>query len=516
MSPDTTPTDGTALPADNWQATRVGLVLTTVLATATTAAFVHLTATWRPALATAAGMVLLLCSVRLFETDAGQPLAAVLASVTLVGGGLGLLAGLGLVARATLAGSLAGTVLVGRVVVLVGVGTVVAGVLAAWLDVVGDGVIGETLTRTRRVWAVPLVAFVLSALRQAGPVDAVVEAVAGIPDLLLSPPVTDPHLGTFLILVALATACLRAAVRALPLSTLVAADRRERVRAALIRVDRALTVLLWLAVPLAVGAVAVEQSGNRRRLYALFPSSFVASLASVTTATSLRTLLAAVAVGGGGVAGLLATVRRLLGTPLETVRALAPLAGGGLVAVLALVGHGTAPVQRRVADLPVYESLVGTVGASTVAFGAVVGVLVLVNVTLLGLAVLYVLGAMGRRTAGAVFAASGVFIVVLGAGLTDTSPLVVFAGVAASALVLDFGEYAATLGREVGRTAQTVQGELLHALGSLLVGVVGVCAAAVLFRLVGTLSFPTDALGLPMVLAAFLGLLALVIALVVR
>ena len=60
------------------------------------------------------------------------------------------------------------------------------------------------------------------------------------------------------------------------------------------------------------------------------------------------------------------------------------------------------------------------------------------------------------------------------------------AGLVVALVVWDAGEFAATLGSEVGRRAPTRRVELLHGLGALSVGALGAIAAGGLTRVVPT------------------------------
>jgi hypothetical protein len=94
------------------------------------------------------------------------------------------------------------------------------------------------------------------------------------------------------------------------------------------------------------------------------------------------------------------------------------------------------------------------------------------------------LGLVPGRAAGPTLAATGVlaatgFASAVGGGVT-----LVVGGVAVALLVRDVGTYGTTLGAELGRAAPTRRTELVHAVGSVLVAIVGVGVAAAVARVV--------------------------------
>ncbi|KTG08826.1 hypothetical protein AUR64_13485 [Haloprofundus marisrubri] len=93
---------------------------------------------------------------------------------------------------------------------------------------------------------------------------------------------------------------------------------------------------------------------------------------------------------------------------------------------------------------------------------------------------------------GVGFAAAGglLFVGTVAAAEADAHPLVVVGGIAASIFVWDAGDYAARLGRELGRGAETRRAELVHLTGSALVGLVGLAVTTIVLYGVGPASVP--------------------------
>ena len=147
-------------------------------------------------------------------------------------------------------------------------------------------------------------------------------------------------------------------------------------------------------------------------------------------------------------------------------------------------------------------------------FGFLAAILILASAALLFLLLIFVLGFVPTRVAGVSFASGGLFVAAGFAGTSGVSLPVVLVGLVVSLLVWDMGEFAATLGREVGRLPSTRRVELLHAAGALAVGVCGVLTAYALGTVVvpsiGLANAPTFAVALP---GAIVSIVLLVIAL---
>jgi hypothetical protein len=131
-----------------------------------------------------------------------------------------------------------------------------------------------------------------------------------------------------------------------------------------------------------------------------------------------------------------------------------------------------------------FRTIAGSVGTfygpGTVVLGVMTACLVVAGLLVLAARLLLWLGYLSRRRAGFATASAGLFLATVFAGTLETPALLVFGGLVVSLLVWDAGEYGTTLGEEVGRRAHSRSGELVHAGGTVAVGVVGVGAALVL------------------------------------
>jgi len=98
-----------------------------------------------------------------------------------------------------------------------------------------------------------------------------------------------------------------------------------------------------------------------------------------------------------------------------------------------------------------------------------------------GVAVLAVGVYRGRQLAvdwGALFAFLGVIV----AGLLEIDPPFLLAGLVGSVVAWDVGGTAITIGEQLGREADTIRVELIHALGSATVGIAAAAIGFVLFQ----------------------------------
>jgi hypothetical protein len=159
-------------------------------------------------------------------------------------------------------------------------------------------------------------------------------------------------------------------------------------------------------------------------------------------------------------------------------RAVAHAAGGLVATVLTLLVVGLPPVGRAVAALVTPETT-GTFGAGTVLLATVLLALVLLWLTLA--VALLVEGAswVPTRTGGFAMGAACLFLGSLAAGFAGVAAPLVFVGVAATILSWDLGEHATDLGALVADGSETRRAEVVHATGSVLVGVVAVVVATV-------------------------------------
>lgn len=93
----------------------------------------------------------------------------------------------------------------------------------------------------------------------------------------------------------------------------------------------------------------------------------------------------------------------------------------------------------------------------------------------------------GARLGGALLLAAS-----LAAGFGDAPAVVAFVGVAATLAAWDLSVNATLVGREVGRTAETRRGEVIHAAGVLVVGVVAVLVTLLGVEFIGAAALTLD------------------------
>ncbi|MEF8808076.1 DUF7519 family protein [Natronomonas sp.] len=188
------------------------------------------------------------------------------------------------------------------------------------------------------------------------------------------------------------------------------------------------------------------------------------------------------------------------------VLSVAILPFAGRLGTVAIAAADTETGRRALREL---FSALGTDGA---ALAVLTAALAVSGLFLLGVRAADWAGLLGDA-AGIQFASLGVFAAAIAAAVDGLHPVAVFGAVAVSLLVWDLGEFAATLGREVGRGGDTRRGELVHAVGALSVAGISVLAAT---AVVGTASIVPSApapLLLVATLAAAIGTLLVFVAL---
>lgn len=177
-------------------------------------------------------------------------------------------------------------------------------------------------------------------------------------------------------------------------------------------------------------------------------------------------------------------------------------------------------VPALVAGLTVSAAVTG-VGSDLLFFGGSWGsAAALMSVTVVALGVVFALvvtavalaerSALPDRTAGFAIGATALFLAAVGASPFGAPAHVTFAGVAAALVTWDLGETAVDVGSHLGGAAETRRAEVVHATGSVGVGVAGVALATLGVHVVGPLAVPgtggraVAALGLTLVaLVAF-------------
>ncbi|PSQ47866.1 hypothetical protein BRD15_06360 [Halobacteriales archaeon SW_6_65_15] len=319
---------------------------------------------------------------------------------------------------------------------------------------------------------------------------------------LLAPAAGRLHLLAFWVLFAAASYATYRAVRDLPLQELageatISGDSESGQGMAELRVadlvdslqrglGRLAAIAALLVPPLFLVEVAPWDAAIRNQL----PDAVYGALVALTSSGLVRHLLVRVAVVAGALALIAALVRRSSRTSTEDVLvAYAPYLSG--LAVVAGVGVVHRPVLDGLIEFVagrlesplsgVFREISGQVvafyGSETIVLGLTAGVLALASVGVFALYICFALGFVSDRVAGPALAAGGLFLAAAFAATSNASLPLVLGSLVAALVVWDAGEFATTLGSEVGRRARTRRVELLHALGALSVGAVGAVAA---------------------------------------
>jgi hypothetical protein len=495
-----------------------------------------------PALAGIAGAGAFALSLWLLSLSRYDTVAATATSLLTVAVAIGLLVGvfgtvLTLVGdffpvETTAALSLRSLLLLSRVGIVVGCVCAVLGVLLGIRNVVD----GETLTayywvslKTALVPTLVGAGMVASAYLSHGGQDAGTllgaGIVAGLRTWLLGPATAATHLATFAGLVTLAAVSVRGAVGALPVAELLAdsgsGETSER------QVARVRSALGWLAVAGAIGAVvlaAVETGTEPSQLRRAVGDTLYGLLAGVSTTAVLRWLLVLVTVGSVLTVVAMSLLRRAArGSARSFARRAVPVGGGALVTAVAALFAG--PILRplvRWVDTQLPDAFAAVFRTSTRTFvdffgaPAIVVVLAAILVTVTALVVLLVrfavfAGYLAEETVGYSLASGGLFVGTAFAGTVGAPAWLVFGGLVGSLLVWDVGRYGTTLGEEIGRVAPSRDAELVHAGGTLAVGLVGAglaYAVATVFKSGGVATTPASVVALMGVLVGIVFLVA--------
>jgi hypothetical protein len=308
---------------------------------------------------------------------------------------------------------------------------------------------------------------------------------------VVSPAPIRTHLASLCVLVSLAALATGAALEALPVAELVAdagggetADRR---------VDRTASALDWLAAAGFAGALlglVVELPVDPQQLRRLVGPARYRVLVSLSTAPAPRLVcvtLLAVSLPALVTATLLQGILRSARDDLA--RRGGPVLAGGILTVVALAASGPVldallpwvasklpgPLGRQFADAA--GGVVVSVGPGAVGVVLAAGLVAVAAGAVLFVRLLLASGYVAESTVGYSLASGGLFLAAASAGAAGLSRPVAFGGLVAALLVWDLGRYGTVLGREVGQGTSTRTPELLHAGGSLAVGLVAVLLA---------------------------------------
>jgi hypothetical protein len=348
-------------------------------------------------------------------------------------------------------------------------------------------------------------------------------AVAGIAaELLLArgvaagPALQVPQLGGLFLLGGVTALALRVALGVVPVVELAGEASVQTAEAVVGRLRFALGFVAVAGGGL--GVVTALAGGAVGALLSAAPPPTGDLLLSLGVSTAVRAGLAGTVLACCGVVLAVRSVRAAASSEFRpgSVPVAASAGGLGLVGA-AWVGHPR--VQSLAVETASTESgrrfllrAFESIGSLSVTLGAVAVCVLAAALLLLSVRMAGALRFVGEL-AGVQFAAAGVLLGAIGAGIAGVDPLVVAGGVAASLLVWDLGEFGATLGGEIGRLGRTRRGELVHvAGGTILAGAAVLVTAGVR---AGIAALPT-APGAPAVVvtaAAAVGIVALFVVL---
>ncbi|UPV73664.1 hypothetical protein M0R89_14090 [Halorussus limi] len=536
--------DATDLSETNWAPTTTSTAVALLATAGGVAGLSAAAGVAKGAVAAAAGAVCLAAALWLLTWDRWRAPATLAASLLLVPAGAGIAAGVGyesLVAFAASFPASSPTRVVGETLRIVGVmavlwGSTVAvfGAAASVRGVATSRTVSRCLDAANRVVALPVALFLALAGHalvtnfEVGLAGMVGDFASAATEWLLAPSGDGTHLLSLGLLAAAATFAGYVALRDLPTEELAGEAELGDVRIADLAAGlrRTLGRLVGLAAVALPVAFLVETAISESVVESALPGAVWNLLVALTGSAALRTLLWWSALVAGALALVAALVRRSSrASTRELLVGYAPfLAGGAVVAAAGAVhrplldalvgfvaGRLDAPLAGQFRTLS--ENVVTFYGGETVVLGLTAGVSLLAVAGVAALRVAFALGFATDRAAGPALAGGGLFVAAAFAGTLSTPTWLVLAALVAALAVWDAGEFAATLGSEVGRRAATRRVELLHGLGALGVGVCGALAAGALsWGLPAGRSGELDGLSVAL-LAAVAGVVLLVTAL---
>ncbi len=336
-------------------------------------------------------------------------------------------------------------------------------------------------------------------------IPGVPELEPGLVDPLLAPGVGPvPPVGTFLLVVGLGAASVRAALGRLPVRELLD-DRSDDPGAALARYERLRRGLGygWIAAAIGLPLVLVNQLSAAPALWGRLPTAALALVDALARSSFLRSLAVAAIVASVAAVLLAWGVRRAARTdPSAHAGSVGALAGGGLATVAAtataepVVGTLLRAVERALPASAATEF--ARQGDAVVAYygdaGLALALATLGAVSTLGaclvLRVAMTASVLPRAGNGHALASAG--LVFAGAfGLTvGVGPTVGLGAVVAAVVVSDTGRYGRGIGRGVGRRARSLTAQVVHTGGVLGVSVVAGVAGVAALAVAGSVSVP--------------------------
>ncbi len=314
---------------------------------------------------------------------------------------------------------------------------------------------------------------------------------------LFAPGTGQTHLMSSLALVAIMLAAVRAVVDALPVAELLADSgtgetEQHRVSQLLDILGRA-ALLTGVAALIALSAELLFPPTEFRRAVSYETYQLLVDLSTIPL---VRFSAVAVSVLCLGIVGVVSLLQRLAANSADSVlQRVGPFGAGILLAATSLTIGGPLlenSVRNIGRALPSPASsiffghareLLYFFGPPTLAllFGALLVAVAATMLLVLRFAVFA--GYLSDETAGYSLASGGLIVAAAFAGTIVSAPWVLFTALVGGLFVWDMGRYGTTLGKEIGRHAPTRDTELVHAGGTLAVGLVGAGSAYAIQRL---------------------------------
>lgn len=335
---------------------------------------------------------------------------------------------------------------------------------------------------------------------------------------LFTPGRLRTHLATALVLATLALVTLRAAIGALPIAELAGdSGAGETTHGRVSSLRWLLGRASLLAGTLALLALFTEVVFPPIRLQRILGFGLYQTLVNLSTASGLRSLAITTTVISATTWLIVYALQRLAANSTSEFATRAGPFGSGVLLTVGCLVFGRPVVTTTLTEVgsrlpsPFDDTFFGYARNIVDFFGAPTLVIMAITLLLalsLGLVLCFrfavFAGYLSDETAGYSLASGGLFVAAAFAGTLVTQAWVLFAALVGSLFVWDMGRYGTTMGREMGRAASTRDAELVHAGGTLGVGLVGVAAAYTIQRLLasGTVAqTPTAVVALVGVLA---------------
>lgn len=375
---------------------------------------------------------------------------------------------------------------------------------------------GRTAARLLLVVVVPVCA--IGGTRIDAPLtpvrNAALEFLAAPTPTLVSASAVFSRLGGLLILFSASAVAVRYGVAQLPFVELAS----ESARPTAIAVRRWSRRFLGYAAAFSglIGFMFILTRGRLAGYEHELPPELMGTLAAASASPTLRGGLIAAGVAAIVAVLLIRTLRFVASErfPPRWLPVVSFTTGGVLTAGAAVANEPAASVALSRATTPTGETvireLLTTFGSFSLLTGLIVASIGVASTLAISISLAAGVRALGAA-AGMQLAGTGVFIAAIAAGIAGGPVLVVLCGVAASLLVWDLGEFAVTLGLEIGHRGPTRRGELTHVVGGVVIVSLAVAVGVAVVLATGRLPEPSSEATTLAVIAATLGTVTLLV-----